>query len=301
VTRRLRAFERQFPRALDGQAEGVHQARVASRRLRELLPVVVRSFDDEDVRELRRDVRDITRALGPVRELDVALLSLADVAARSPQHAGALAVVRARFEEERGDAARYLDQLRDVDVRRLAFRIRSLVPLRPTPAAVRRCAARIAERIKTRSLALRRAVDACGTLFSMDQLHGARIALKKFRYALELGEHAGRFRLAATMRQLKTVQDGLGHIHDLHVLAARIRNCECANPSIYTALEQVALGLDEDMRRLHADFLAERHRLDSVIATAGRVRIQLGVLAVPLSPATGTAPRAGGAFQRRAG
>lgn len=301
MIRRLRAFERQFPRALDGQAEGVHQTRVASRRLRELLPVVARYLRDEDVRQLRRDIRDITRALGPVRELDVALDSLAEVAERSPQHAGALAVVRTRFEEERLDAASHLDPLHEVDVRRLTFRIRAMVPVGPTPAAVRRSAARIAERIRVRSLALRRAVDACGTLFSMDQLHGARIALKKFRYALELGEHAGRFRLAATMRQLKNVQDGLGHIHDLHVLAARIRNCECANPSIYAGLEQVALGLDEEMRRLHAVFLAERHTLDSVIATARRVRIQLGVLAVPLAPATGTAPSIGGTFERKAG
>jgi CHAD domain-containing protein len=297
----LRAFECQFPRALDAQAEGVHQTRVASRRLRELLPVVVRSLRDEDVRQLRRDIRDITRALGPVRELDVALVSLAEVAERSPQHAGALAVVRARFEEERQDAASHLEPLHDVDVRLLTGRIRAMVPVHPTPAAIRLCAARVAERIKTRSLALRRSVDACGTLFSMDQLHSARIALKKFRYALELGEHAGRFKLVATMRQLKAVQDGLGHIHDLHVLAARIRNCECANASIYAALEQVALGLDEDMRQRHAEFLAGRHRLDTVLATARRVRVQLGVLAVPQSPAPGTAPRHGEAFQGRAG
>jgi CHAD domain-containing protein len=51
----------------------VHQARVASRRLREALPVLRASVHQSRLGRVRRQVRRMTRALGPVRELDVAL------------------------------------------------------------------------------------------------------------------------------------------------------------------------------------------------------------------------------------
>ncbi|MEW5982219.1 MAG: CHAD domain-containing protein [Acidobacteriota bacterium] len=298
--RRLKALERQFALALEGRVSGVHQTRVAGRRLRELLPVLASSPNDPRARKVRRELRALTRALGPVRELDVALESLAEVATRWPQHAGALAAVRERFVRERQDAAGHLTRLRDVDIERLAGRVHVLAAERTTPAAARRCAARIAERIGARGRALQRAVGECGTLFAIEPLHRARIALKKFRYTLELGEQIGRFRLVATLRHLKSLQDRLGHLHDLHVLAARIRDCEGADPAGHDALEAVALGLDEEMRQVHCAFLAEGHRLGPVLAMARRVRVQLGVLAVRMSPAPSSSA-GDGVVERRAG
>src|SRR5262245_20241520 len=55
--------------ALAGDTGGVHQARVASRRLREVIPVVGGPL--ALVARAKREVRGVTRALGPVRELDV--------------------------------------------------------------------------------------------------------------------------------------------------------------------------------------------------------------------------------------
>ena len=73
VTRRHDALRAQAGEAHDGKVDGVHQARVASRRLREVVPVLGRGLDDVRLKPLRRGLRDLTRALGPVRELDVAL------------------------------------------------------------------------------------------------------------------------------------------------------------------------------------------------------------------------------------
>ena len=53
----------------DVDPEAVHQARVASRRLREVLPIVLAPGGRTE--RLRRTVRRLTRTLGPVRELDV--------------------------------------------------------------------------------------------------------------------------------------------------------------------------------------------------------------------------------------
>src|SRR5437870_11659999 len=71
VRRRLSLLEKNMPAAVGGDAAALHQARVASRRIREALPLLA-----GPARKLMRQVRRITRVLGPVRELDVALLLL---------------------------------------------------------------------------------------------------------------------------------------------------------------------------------------------------------------------------------
>src|SRR5262245_4161081 len=52
-----------------GDVEALHRARVATRRLRELLPLL--PFDPHTSRKLNRRLRKATRELGTVRELDV--------------------------------------------------------------------------------------------------------------------------------------------------------------------------------------------------------------------------------------
>src|SRR5947207_253069 len=73
LDKQLRILLRQLPRARRGGADDVHRARVATRRLREILPVAAHAADSRGCSRLARDVRRITRALGPVREIDVAL------------------------------------------------------------------------------------------------------------------------------------------------------------------------------------------------------------------------------------
>jgi CHAD domain-containing protein len=70
--------------ALTGDSHAVHQARVASRRLRETLPVVGADLDGtkggksaKSAKKIRRRMRQLTRVLGPVRELEVTLGMLA--------------------------------------------------------------------------------------------------------------------------------------------------------------------------------------------------------------------------------
>src|SRR4030095_2714352 len=69
----LRALAKNLPAATRGDVNALHQARVASRRMREALPLVA---PGKRLSKLQRQVRRTTRALGPVRELDVALQML---------------------------------------------------------------------------------------------------------------------------------------------------------------------------------------------------------------------------------
>ena len=88
----------------------VHQARVASRRLREALPVLGAIADDAAIDRARSRVRRITRALGPVRELDVTLLLLAELEAKGAAPKRAIARVRQAVVEERDKRRRTMLQ-----------------------------------------------------------------------------------------------------------------------------------------------------------------------------------------------
>src|SRR5262245_59462368 len=73
IRQRLAALSRTLPGARKGDVHAVHQARVATRRIREALPLIAQGRSGKS---LRKSVRKLTRVLGPVRELDVALLNL---------------------------------------------------------------------------------------------------------------------------------------------------------------------------------------------------------------------------------
>ena len=69
---RLDRFSRVLQGVENGDITALHRARVASRRLRELLPVL--QLDYDVAVKLNRRLRRVTARLGTVRELDVLLL-----------------------------------------------------------------------------------------------------------------------------------------------------------------------------------------------------------------------------------
>src|SRR5262245_20539323 len=68
--KRVRAFRRDLSGLEQGDAESLHRVRIASRRLRELVPLL--GLDADTARKLRRRLGRVTQQLGVVRELDVA-------------------------------------------------------------------------------------------------------------------------------------------------------------------------------------------------------------------------------------
>ncbi|PYQ20034.1 MAG: hypothetical protein DMF81_19925, partial [Acidobacteria bacterium] len=70
---RIRALFRQLPKALTGDEESIHQMRVAGRRLRVALPLLARKPHGRRVRRARRILRQLTRAGGTSRDMDVSL------------------------------------------------------------------------------------------------------------------------------------------------------------------------------------------------------------------------------------
>src|SRR3954451_4284083 len=114
--RRTRALRRQLAAAVAGKDTGVHQARVASRRLREALPVLTKGLQHTKSGKAQRKIRRLTQALGTVRELDVTLHLIDELAESPGVPRAALAEVRALVIEDRERRrAIMLDRLEKVD------------------------------------------------------------------------------------------------------------------------------------------------------------------------------------------
>src|SRR5262245_8381568 len=101
LARRARALKIHLPGAVAGQDRGIHQSRVASRRLREAVPVLTAGVKGTKADKALRKIRRLTKALGTVRELDVTLHILDDLARRDMLPRTALEEVRRHVITER--------------------------------------------------------------------------------------------------------------------------------------------------------------------------------------------------------
>jgi CHAD domain-containing protein len=291
LRRRLNAIETQLPAAIAGDVEGIHQARVASRRLREILPLVAAAAGRHARRALRRDIRSITRRLGPLREIDVALETLAEMDTSAPAHAAAIALVRTRTALERERMHPKIGSaLAKIQAGHLGRRIRDMVTVLNRTEQTARCGVGAAARLDSRMSRLNEAMGAVGAVYAPGPLHEVRIALKKFRYALEIAVEIGRFRLDASLKCVKSMQDVLGTMHDLQVLASRVRDCEASPrvPGGKRQLRLLAAELDERIRQLHSRYLDQRRTLEPVVGRAQRVAEALGSMSVYGKPEAGS-------------
>ena len=124
IARRWAAVWSAVPAAVAGEdIEGVHDVRVASRRLRAAMDVAVACFPAKWYAPLHRVAKEITGALGEVRDRDVMIESLtkARKKAAAGEHPGIDRLID-RLERERDIAreemVRYLDALMTGDVPR---------------------------------------------------------------------------------------------------------------------------------------------------------------------------------------
>src|SRR6476661_8354983 len=99
LQRHSRALKRHLPAAIAGNDLGVHQARVTTRRLREAVPVLSTGLTGSKAGKARRKIRRLTRALGSVRELDVTVHLIDELAEKPGIPRPALADVRAHVIE----------------------------------------------------------------------------------------------------------------------------------------------------------------------------------------------------------
>jgi CHAD domain-containing protein len=272
IRQRFSDLNRALPGAKVGDVTAIHQARVATRRVREALPLITKGTSG---RKLERKVAAMTRALGPVRELDVAMGMLDEFAASRDVPRGGVTSLKHVISDERRrlhrDMVRSLDRC---DIDKLTKRAVAAARKRDKTAAgtadshkprrldvARRRAARRAQRVQE-------AMENAGGIYLPDRLHEVRIAVKKLRYAMEIARELGRSRAMAKILALKRMQDLLGRMHDLEVLIARTRALQGSSsaPSLRLSaeLDQLVRRLETECRQLHGQYIAARPSLAAI-------------------------------------
>jgi CHAD domain-containing protein len=251
-----------IPAAQAGDTRSVHQARVATRRLREALPVLGDSVDGAALSRVRRTVRKMTRALGPVRELDVALQHLDELSGRELVSVRALGQVRDALMRDR--TTRRREMLTAITPGRLERLRRRLAHVSSGPATAYPAAtlAEAKRQVAKRAHRLSAAVERAGGLYLPDRLHEVRVAAKKLRYALEIERELQRSRATARVTQLKRLQDLLGRIHDFEILIDRTRQVQAhlagSDRQLTLELDTLVRALESECRKDHATYVRRR-------------------------------------------
>ena len=278
LRQRLERFTRKLREIESGNPQAIHRTRVASRRLREVLPVL--QLEPDVAAKLGRRLRKITSRLGSVREFDVLLAVIDELRGIGRYPHGALMRVAASISDDRGSAReRLLAKVPLRELHRVAAKLTKVArKLNEADARSRSVAARrswrwaIDARIARRAGALSAAMSKAGALYLSERLHAVRIAVKKLRYALELSVDVSRGRSNPDLRQLRRTQDILGRLHDLEVLIGRAREVQASlmPPDItsWRELDALIAALEDDCRRLHGRYMADR---DVLFALCGRL------------------------------
>ena len=273
LEKRLDQFTRMLQGLADGELMAMHRTRVASRRLREILPIL--ELEAPVAARLGRRLKTVTVELGIVRELGV-LVKLAEQLNDSgdfdPQ-------VMRRLGSALTDALsqareRLAERLPASDVERLAKKLakvaRGLEDRKPS----RGWMWAIEARVNRRASAVVAALDAAGSIYLQERLHDVRISLKKFRYALEIASEAAGLKRSADVKAVKKYQDTLGRLHDLQVLIDRVRGIQPAiappDLTMWRKIDALVGALEDECRRLHAKFLRQQPAIRDIAARATR-------------------------------
>ena len=289
LKKRIDQFTRVLHAMEKGDVRALHQARVASRRMRELVPVL--QLERRVGRKVGRRLRKITARLGTVRELDVLLIQIDELHVSGRRGSGGLGRVGVRVSKARDEARKRL--FAEVPISEMTRLARKLGRLADNLADAERTSSRAAARswrwaiearVAKRAQRLSATIAAAGSVYLPERLHIVRIALKKLRYAVELSAEAAGEHDHADLRQLKRSQDLLGRVHDVQTLIDHVRQTQAslAPPSVtvWRELDAVLASLEDDCRRLHARYMRTRdalaavalRRADQAQAAAGRMQ-----------------------------
>ena len=207
-------LRRLVPRAVKASdASSIHDARVATRRLKAILDVLKPILGGEHRKSFGRVLRKLRRRLGPLRDLDVMLGHLESFPAR---HRVGVVWLGERLKARRDELRR--SALRQISPPKLLGRLGAWWGVREELVGGQASIdTLLAESLHGQLNAFAEKADAL-----VDDPHALRIAGKAVRYTLEMAIIQRHALPAAVTRSFKQMQDALGQWHDYVVLAERI-------------------------------------------------------------------------------
>jgi CHAD domain-containing protein len=238
-----------------GDVEGVHKMRVATRRMRAAWRVFNGAYKQGPQRRYVGELRQVARALGAVRDMDVQLERLRGYAATpaAAASASALEPLIEDWQRRRDDAREVLIDLLESGA--YADFVRDYTDFADSqgagavadgPGLVREAAAgriwRAYERL--------RAYDEIVPYADVPTLHALRIDAKRLRYTLEFFGEVLPASTATLVAELTAIQDHLGLMNDAQIAAGLTR----------AWLMERAAQLSVETRRACGAYLASSER-----------------------------------------
>lgn len=212
-----RALRKHAPAAAREDADGIHDVRVASRRLRAALAEHGALFKKSRVKCVSRNARRVTAVLGKPRELDVTVVlleSLRPAFHGPPRYAinHALRTLRAQRSAQSHAIRQTAEFVQSGEFRKS---LRDLYKGKP------RLRCHLQDAV-TSTVHRFDTVVAAYEIWREAQsdalLHELRIAFKKLRYTCEVHRGIYGARMSELITRLREVQEGLGEWHDYIVL-----------------------------------------------------------------------------------
>jgi CHAD domain-containing protein len=225
--------------------------RVAGRRLRVALPLLARKPAGKRVRRAVTILRQLVRAAGTSRDLDVSVALLEERMREMGVLSPELLVLRRRLRGTRSRSrARMAEALLDIEIAKLRRNLRAIIGRRAESLFT--VLQRLRDERDRRGTALSSSLQALGDRFDPEELHRLRIRARRLRYMAELREtlRGQSSEAPAIFRQL---QERLGAIRDLFVVSEWLAGQAAASRA------RGALALAEEASRLH-EFFLERSR-----------------------------------------
>jgi CHAD domain-containing protein len=214
--------------ALDwSDPKGVHDMRVASRRLRSALSDFMPYLRKRGLASTLKEIKTIADALGEVRDQDVAIAALETLATEIPATvAETLKLIvderKTVLDKARKELSRVVRKGR---LKQLESDFAAAISAATTEAQSGKpsAKARMTYRRVTRSIMLERLgevqklSDALYHPLDVDALHELRIAAKRLRYALELFQPCWGETISTIAKKVAGLQTSLGELHDCDV------------------------------------------------------------------------------------
>ena len=236
-----------FPGIREGNVDAIHDGRVATRRLRAIVPVASAGGPPVVADDALRLLRKAGRALGRARDTDVLLeqldglerkLRTAPIAISALLHR-----IRDRQLHERRRLVRKLDGFEFDSLTRLATDRRRSLRSNGHLDLLERT---IAEQVKE----LRASVNAGSGVFFPKRAHQIRIDTKKLRYQLELVDHPD---VRRPVKRLQRTQEVLGAIQDRRALLDELSDIEDIPSGEREAVQTLLMAESLELHRRYLD------------------------------------------------
>ena len=275
IQRHLETTLAQLPAVFDGDQESTHKARVATRRLREVLPL-----GGEHSSEAVDVVRDAGRHLGRVRELDV-MQALLESMSRNVVGSGTLVATAARAlnRRQQREHRHLVKALERLDLNTVQESVDADRQERSTWRSIHdrllrsSWAPSVWARIYRRSAEANEAARRAPGIYLPNRAHRTRIAVKKLRYAVEVAVDTHLWQPAgALLKDLQRIQSALGATHDAQVLLDQLPELapELADSAEVQPLRQ---ALEAEIQLHYAEYLRRRQRIFLIADACARAAV----------------------------